>query len=321
MIDCVFEHIAKYTTDNELTELLKLEQFKHHSKLFNKNYTIDKTSVLQDCHTIILTSSVNCFIEKFNYFPEIFTLELNRTFCDLLQFKNLQELNLINCELNCKDLNFELKFLKKLNFTNTITNFYNFIDNFKPKYFPQLKSLELNCANITSKRKLLSLMNTLLKLEKLRELNLSNNNFSNDIEIELFSNYVNLIKLESLKLSNCRLTSTAIVLLNSINFNSLKTLDLSYNTNLLCDDDTCIYLIEFCTVTSLEELDLSGTEISGTVAFIIYKILEKSLKKFRIFDSHINYFYKKKFEENFKNFYFAQKKCLTCRNSCYNICL
>lgn len=321
VIDCVFEHIAKYTCDTELHVLLELEDLKKYYKLYNRNYNINNTNVIQDCHKLVLSSGTNSFIEKLNYFPDIFTLELNRTLCDLTQFTYLQELYLINCELNCKDLNFEFKFLQKLNFTNTISNFYNFLDNFNRINFPQLKSLELVNANITSKKKLNKLMDKLYEIETLTELNLSKNNFSNDIEVELFSDYNNLKKLQSIKLSNCNLTSTTIVLLNSINFTSLKTLNLSYNRNLLFDDDTCIFFIEFITVMSLEELNISGTDVSGTVAFIICKILQKSLKNFRLSDCHINYFYKNKFEENFKKIYFSKKNCNSCCDACFNICL
>lgn len=344
-ITCVFEHVINYLTDDELTNVLSIEEFSKHRKLYNKSTVINQVTCSQEGHTLELVSTVNKTIENKDivYFPEIFTLKLSRTIIDLTPFKYLQELNLyfLNCvntinftELNLKNLTvYECEFnatiilnnkfntLTDLKIVKTITNFYDFINNFKPNNFPKLKSVSFINTNINSKRKLRILSEKLNEMNNLTNLDLSNNDFSNDVEIEFFSNYDHINNLHTLKLSNCNLTCTTILLLHALinNNNSLKILHLNDNEQLFCCDDKFFNFIEVITLLQLEELDISNTEITESIIFIICKVLSQHLKKLKINNCHIKDFYKKKLEENFKDYHFSKKNCSLCRRYCYNV--
>jgi hypothetical protein len=99
----------------------------------------------------------------------------------------------------------------------------------------------------------------------------------------------------------------------------LKVLHLNDNEELFCCDDKFFNFIEVITLLQLEELDISNTEITETIVFILCKVLTPYLKKLKINNCHIQQFYKNKLEENFKNYHFSKKNCTLCRGYCYNV--
>jgi hypothetical protein len=311
-INTVFELVANYLSNEDLVQLLSMEEFSSHYKLLNNWYKIDNGVVSFSNHTLRLVTEENTCVTNFKFLPEIFTLNLINGMCKLSLFTNLQELNLqyvkydnkidistlkklnkisiIDCELDTSFL-LQAKFnsLKQLEIIKTITDFEEFIVNFNPRNFPELKNVSFINTGIDSLRKLKILCSILNFLGNFKYLNLSQNDFSEATECTLFSYFYGFNDLHTLKLSNCKLTCSSVENIAAVFYksNSLKVLHLNDNPDLLCCDDKYLNFIEFMSLVSLEELDISNVEIPPDLIFIMCSIQSKTLKKLKMCNCHI----------------------------------
>lgn len=312
-ITCVISHIANYLNEFELKQLLSMKEFCEYHELFNNLYKFKNGIVRRRFHTLNVITKENTFLSNINFFPEIFTLNLTNCMCNLHQFNNLQELNLhfvkydskidistlkklnkislIDCELDTSFLlNTQFNSLLELEIIKTIKNFEDFIVNFNPHNFRELNSLTLINTGIDTLRKLKVLCSILNFLGNLKHLDLSNNDFSEATECALFNYYFNFNELQTLKLSNCQLTCSSIENISAVFYksNSLKVLHLNGNENLLCCSEAYLNFVEFMSLVSLEELDISNVDdVPENLIFIMCSIQSQSLKKLKMCNCHI----------------------------------
>lgn len=341
-ITCVFSHIANFLNDIELSQLLSIKEFSEFRKIFNKSCTVKYGRQHLKNHTLNIITKENTFLSKINYFPEIFTLNLTSGMCNLNLFSYLQELNLfyvkyenkINInnikklkKITINDCKIDLSFLLKDNFDSlielniykSIEDFEDFIIKFCPKNFTNLQKITFFNTNINSMRKLKILCNTLTYLDNLKYLDLSNNDFSDTTECALFNYYLHFNKLHTLKLSNCELTCNSIENLPYVftKQNSLKVLHLNGNEDLFCCSNANINFIEFMSLVSLEELDISNIDIPKDVLFITASIQSKILK-LKMCNCHITGLLQEKLESlNMNLKFYKNLSCGRCK-ICYD---
>lgn len=314
-VTCVISHITNYLNEFELKQLLSMKEFSEFNEVFNNSYKIknDIGIVRRRYQTLDIITQENTFLSNIKFFPEIFTLNLFNGMCNLLPFNNLQELTfnyikyenkidistlknltkitLTDCILDTSFL-LENKFnsLLELNIIKTIKVFEDFIVNFNPHNFKKLEKISFINTDINSLRKLKILCSTLNFLSNLKYLDLSNNDFSQATECALFNYFYHFTELNTLKLSNCKLTCSSIENITAVfnKNNSLKVLHLNGNEELFCCSEAYLHFIEFMSLVSLEELDISNVDdIPENVIFIMCSIQSKSLKKLKMCNCHI----------------------------------
>ena len=348
----VFEHIANYLPNEDLGKLLRMDEFKSFYSLFNKYIIKNNITIIQNNHTLRLLSKNHkqCFIKHndITYYPEIFTLSLYKTMCDINPFCNLQKLYLMKVKLNNRnfitsigsikhlqklkinDCNLNLRLILKNKFNSlthleivkTIINFNKFISYFYPNNFQVLQTIALINVNINTQNDITCLSRKLNQITSITSIDLSGNNSAFGLNSEFFLTYNNFNNLNSLQLSHCNLSHLIIYYLydkmKNNKLSNLKKLYLNGN-NIFGNDKGNLRFIELLTCLQLEELDISDTNITETMILICSTILLPRIQYLSIYNCHIKEYYKKKLDSNFD--LVINNECNKCTEFCYHMFL